>query len=168
MFIDGTLIFLESSNRTTVFWDRCNTMFMAWLMNSIYTQIAESFLDGRISRNLARASRSFITIKATCFAYMIYMRRFTHSTQGNQTITQFFTTIKKIWKKFDNVFPLPTCNCAIKCACPLPPTNQKLSWQQLCHSFPKGVERSIWSRLVSNHAYETTSTHKQCFLMIIQ
>lgn len=39
-FYDGTLIYLDELNRPSIVLDRCNTMVMTWIMNSIEGEIA--------------------------------------------------------------------------------------------------------------------------------
>lgn len=43
-FLDGALIRPDSTYRTALARDHCNTMVMAWLTNSIEPEIAESVL----------------------------------------------------------------------------------------------------------------------------
>lgn len=42
--IDGTIPILEKNDPTYLYWERCNTMVMSWLLRSISENIAQSVM----------------------------------------------------------------------------------------------------------------------------
>lgn len=39
--------------------------------------------------------------------------------QGDLYITQFVTTLKKMWQELSNFRPIPSCTCIVRCSCNL-------------------------------------------------
>ncbi|XP_058783548.1 uncharacterized protein LOC131658251 [Vicia villosa] len=120
-FIDGTLILPAATNPNFVLWNRCNNMVMAWITNSIDKDISESVLwidsAKEIWDELHERYHQGDIFRISDLQEEIYAQK-----QGDQSITQYFTTLKKLWQEFDNFRPLPSCQCEPVCHCNLLPT----------------------------------------------
>src|SRR4051812_3502715 len=85
-------------------------MVMAWLTNSIDKEISESVLwmdsAKEIWDELHERYHQGDIFRISDLQEEIYAQK-----QGEQTITQYFTTLKKLWQEFDNFRPIPNCVC---------------------------------------------------------
>lgn len=108
-FVDGILIRPNPYDSKYLAWDRYNNIVMAWLTNSIDKEIPEN-VYGWIRQKKSGINYTSATIKATYFASLTYKKKYTQK-HDEQTITQYFTTLKKLWQEFDNFRPIPNCVC---------------------------------------------------------
>lgn len=115
-FIDGTLLRPPTTERNSMAWDRCNTMVMAWITNSISPEIVESILWMEIAKEIWDELKERYH-QGDIFRISELQEKIYAFWQGDQNITQYFTMLKKIWQELDNFLPLPTCICVIPCSC---------------------------------------------------
>lgn len=137
-FLDGTLLRPDESNPLSLAWDRCNTMVMAWITNSVEPDIAQSILW------MDTASEIWMELRdryhqGDIFRISDIQEQLFNLKQGDLTITQFFTNLKKLWQELDNFRPIPTCTCAIKCSCTLLPTIKSYRETDYVIRFLKGL-----------------------------
>ncbi|KAF8387898.1 hypothetical protein HHK36_026560 [Tetracentron sinense] len=91
-------------------WCRCNNMLLSWLLNSVSKEIAASI----------------IYIDSAADIWMDLQDRFSHLngprvfqlqqtmsslSQGNDSVSTYFTSLKGIWDELDHQEPLPCCTC---------------------------------------------------------
>ncbi|WVZ17643.1 hypothetical protein V8G54_010625 [Vigna mungo] len=97
-------------------WFRCNSMVVSWLLHSVSPSIRESiiWMDNAVDiwndlkirfaqGDLARIST--LQMEATTLS------------QGELSVTEFFTKLRIIWDELDNFRPDPICICKTKCSC---------------------------------------------------
>ncbi|XP_058777098.1 uncharacterized protein LOC131651452 [Vicia villosa] len=137
-FIDGTLPRPKSSDSKYLAWDRCNNMVMAWLTNSIDKENSESVLwmdsAKEIWDELHERYHQGDIFRISDLQEEIYAHK-----QGDQTITQYFTTLKKLWQEFDNFRPIPSCICEPVCHCSLSSTIKTYRDNDYVIRFLKGL-----------------------------
>lgn len=137
-FLDGTLLRPDESNPLTLAWDRCNTMVMAWITNSVEPDIAQSILWMDTASEIWTELRDRYH-QGDIFRISDIQEQLFNLKQGDLTITQFFTNLKKLWQELDNFRPVPTCTCAIKCSCTLLPTIKSYRETDYVIRFLKGL-----------------------------
>jgi hypothetical protein len=94
-------------------WERCNTLIMSWILNSVSPSIAQSIIY------LERASNIWVDLR----------KRFSHGDllrvaelqeevyafkQGTRSVSEYFTSLKSVWEELDNLPPLSACSCSAK------------------------------------------------------
>ncbi|WVZ13928.1 hypothetical protein V8G54_011494 [Vigna mungo] len=97
-------------------WFRCNSMVVSWLLHSVSPSIRESiiWMDNAVDiwndlkirfaqGDLARIST--LQMEATTLS------------QGELSVTEFFTKLRIIWDELDSFRPDPVCICKSKCSC---------------------------------------------------
>ncbi|XP_058732848.1 uncharacterized protein LOC131604424 [Vicia villosa] len=137
-FIDGTLTRPAITDPNFVLWNRCNNMVMAWITNSIDKEISESVLwidsAKEIWEELHERYHQGDIFRISDLQEEIYAQK-----QGDLSVTQYFTTLKKLWQEFDNFRPLPTCQCEPSCHCQLLPTIKTYRENDYVIRFLKGL-----------------------------
>ncbi|XP_058784433.1 uncharacterized protein LOC131659236 [Vicia villosa] len=137
-FIDGTLARPDITDPNRVLWNRCNNMVMEWITNSIDKEISESVLwidsANEIWQELHERYHQGDIFRISDHQEEIYAQK-----QGEQSITQYFTTLKKLWQEFDNFRPLPNCQYDPVCHCELLPTIKKYRENDYVIRFLKGL-----------------------------
>lgn len=114
------LIHPASSDRTTLTPDRCNMMVMAWITNSIELVITESVMWMETVHEICQELQHHYH-KGGIFRVSDLQEEIFTLRKGHSSITQFFTTLKKLWQELENFRPIHWCLCTIKCSCTLLP-----------------------------------------------
>ena len=98
-------------------WSRCNDLVCSWLLFNLDESIAGSVMFKRSARDiwLDLEERFGYTSLAQIYALE---QQLAEVTQGNQSVSEFFTSIKSLWDAIDEAHPLPYCTCN-KCSCNL-------------------------------------------------
>ncbi|XP_058733978.1 uncharacterized protein LOC131605662 [Vicia villosa] len=113
-------------------------MVMAWLTNSIDKEISESVLwmdsAKEIWDELHERYHQGDIFRISNLQEEIYAHK-----QGDQTITRYFTTLKKLWQEFDNFRPIPSCICEPVCHCSLSSTIKTYRDNDYVIRFLKGL-----------------------------
>lgn len=137
-FLGGTLSRPNNSDRTTLAWDRWNTMVMTWITNSIESEIAESILwmdtVHKIWKELQDRYHQDDIFRVLDLQEEIFTLR-----QGDSSITQYFTSLKKPWQELEIFRPIPQCLCTIKCSFTLLSTIKQYHENDYVIRFLKGL-----------------------------
>ncbi|XP_071704377.1 uncharacterized protein [Rutidosis leptorrhynchoides] len=109
-FVDGSCKKSKTDNVLMLQWDRCNSVVLSWILNSIsdelycgqvfaqsaqtvWEELKETYdkIDGSVTFNLHQKLNSL--------------------TQGNSTVSNYYHKLNALWKQFDALVKLPTCVC---------------------------------------------------------
>lgn len=99
-FINETLIRPNPTDSKYLVWDRCNNMVMASLTNSIENKISESVLWMDSAKDSAKDiwEESHERYHKCDIFYISNLQEEIYAQkQGEQSITQYFTTLEKLW-----------------------------------------------------------------------
>ncbi|MCI00474.1 hypothetical protein A2U01_0021493, partial [Trifolium medium] len=113
-FINGSLIRPLDEDHDSLAWDRCNTMIMSSIINSVDAEIAQSILW------MDNASEIWKELKDRFYQGDVFrisdiQEEICTLKQGDSTISSYYTKLKKLWQELDNFRPIPTCNCDETC-----------------------------------------------------
>ncbi|GKB34086.1 putative RNA-directed DNA polymerase [Tanacetum coccineum] len=114
-FIDDTCL-KETYASSAVYssqWDRCNSIVLSWLLNSVsddlylgqifsenasevWSELKETYdkLDGSVTLNLLNKIHNF--------------------KQGELTVSEYYHKLNSLWREFDIMTKLPKCSCAAR------------------------------------------------------
>lgn len=109
-FIDRTLIHPNSTYSKYLAWDCCNNMVMVWFINLIEKEISKSFLWLDFTKDMLEKLHERCH-QGDIFHISYLQEEIYAQKQGKQTITQYFSSLKKLWKKFNSFCPIPSCTC---------------------------------------------------------
>ncbi|XP_042018912.1 uncharacterized protein LOC121766717 [Salvia splendens] len=115
VFVDGSILRPPSDDLLYHAWIRCNSMVVAWLRNSVSTQICSSimFLDN--AYEIWADLKDRFSLGDSARLYQLKQQLMSLS-QGNNDVSTYFTTLRSIWDEFKNSQPLSWCTCN-RCTC---------------------------------------------------
>ncbi|CAJ2663822.1 uncharacterized protein LOC123885157 [Trifolium pratense] len=113
-FINGTLPRPDDEDHDSIAWDRCNTMIMSWITNSVDVEIAQSVIW------MDTASEVWLDLKDRFYQGDIFrisdlQEEIYTLKQGDSSISAYYTKMKKLWQELDNFRPIPESNCVNNC-----------------------------------------------------
>ncbi|KAK2437637.1 putative mitochondrial protein [Trifolium repens] len=113
-FVNGSLPRPDDEDHDSIAWDRCNTMIMSWLSNSVDPEISQSILwmdsAAEIWQDLKERFYQGDVFRISDIQEEIFTLK-----QGDSTISTYYTKIKKLWQELDNFPPIPISNCVANC-----------------------------------------------------
>ncbi|KAL0399261.1 UNVERIFIED_CONTAM: Retrovirus-related Pol polyprotein from transposon RE1 [Sesamum radiatum] len=114
-FIDGTLVKPDVNDASFEKWIRVDSMVTTWILNSISKDIVEGFMYTKSSRTL------WLDLEeryGTCNGPLLYQlqREITTLSQGNMSVVDYYTKLRKLWDELEVLIPTPQCTCN-KCTC---------------------------------------------------
>nr|KYP37855.1 hypothetical protein KK1_040937 [Cajanus cajan] len=93
--------------------ERCNTLLMSWLLNSLSPSIAQSVIFFEISIDIWTDLRERFSqgdlLHVAELQEEIYALK-----QGNNNVNDYYTNLKSLWEELDNFRPLLPCSCSVK------------------------------------------------------
>ncbi|KAL0401196.1 UNVERIFIED_CONTAM: hypothetical protein Slati_4149500 [Sesamum latifolium] len=95
-FIDGTSVKPDTNDPNFEQWIRVDSMVTTWILNSISKDIVEAFMYAKSSRTL------WLDLEqryGECNGPQLYQlqREICSMTQGNSSLSSYFTNMKKLW-----------------------------------------------------------------------
>ncbi|GAU23578.1 hypothetical protein TSUD_385660 [Trifolium subterraneum] len=114
-FVNGTLPRPDDEDHDSLAWDRCNTMIMSWISNAVDADISQSVLwmdtAPEIWQDLKERFYQGDVFRISDIQEEIYTLK-----QGDNSISAYYTKMKKLWQELDNFRPIPQSNCVHNCA----------------------------------------------------
>ena len=112
-FLTGSIPIPEPTDSLYPSWERCNTLIISWLLNSLSQSIAQSviYFDSAVDvwNDLKERFSQSDLLRIAELQEEIYGLK-----QGSQTVTDYFTSLKSIWEELDNYRPMASCTCSAK------------------------------------------------------
>ncbi|KAL0319697.1 UNVERIFIED_CONTAM: Retrovirus-related Pol polyprotein from transposon RE1 [Sesamum radiatum] len=95
-------------------WIRVDSMVTTWILNSISKDIVEAFMYAKSSRTL------WLDLEqryGECNGPQLYQlqREICSMTQGNSSLSSYFTNMKKLWDEMAELKPTRQCTCGCTC-----------------------------------------------------
>ncbi|XP_074343463.1 uncharacterized protein LOC141682654 [Apium graveolens] len=127
-FVDGSIEVPDITSDEYKYWERCNNLFISWIIVNLDDTIAKSVLFLQTTREIWQDLDDRFGYTSMAQVYSLE-QQFLDINQGTDIVSEFFTKIKTIWDNLNDANPLPYCTCK-KCTCNL---SQILVHQQLEH-----------------------------------
>ncbi|KAL0429278.1 UNVERIFIED_CONTAM: hypothetical protein Sradi_0553800 [Sesamum radiatum] len=137
-FIDGTCLAPAKTSKDYTRWRRLDCMVKSWLLNTLSKDIADVFYYSASSRAL------WIELEAG-YGYsnglMIYhiQREIALSSQGNMSVTAYYTKLKKLWYELECLVPTPRCDSG-GCTCNVNKKIDELNTSKQLFQFLTGLD----------------------------
>ncbi|XP_060216451.1 uncharacterized protein LOC132643935 [Lycium barbarum] len=108
--ITGKIAQLDTNSPLYSFWERCNDMVKAWIINSLTRDIAISVMC------LPTAKEVWSDIndrfgQSNGSKYIQIQREISSASQSSSAITTYFTKMRSLWDKLSSAYVSPTCSC---------------------------------------------------------
>ncbi|KAI3673322.1 hypothetical protein L6452_39439 [Arctium lappa] len=109
-FIDGTVIRSVENDVLGKQWDRCNSVVLSWILNSISEDLFVSQVFSRV------ASEVWTELKETCdkidgsVTFNLH-QKINSLSQNGASVSDYYHKLNALWKQFDALVKLPSCTC---------------------------------------------------------
>ncbi|KAM0019556.1 putative RNA-directed DNA polymerase [Helianthus debilis subsp. tardiflorus] len=109
-FIDGKCEKPKDGEVLSAQWDRCNSVVLTWLLNSI----SEELFLGQVFSKLASEvwndlKESFDKVDGS-IVYDLY-KKINNISQNGSSVADYYNRLTTMWKQFDAMLHLPSCSC---------------------------------------------------------
>ncbi|KAJ0084201.1 hypothetical protein Patl1_29939 [Pistacia atlantica] len=99
-FINGKIYRSEQDSDSFELWSRFDYMIRSWLLNSVSSDIVGAFLYASTAKELWNELKEHY---GESNGPLIYER--------NETISKYYTKLKKLWDELNCILPVPDCSC---------------------------------------------------------
>ncbi|KAF5783554.1 putative retrotransposon gag domain, retrotransposon Copia-like protein [Helianthus annuus] len=157
--IDGTCVKSDSDEVLAAQWDRCNSVVLTWMLNSI---LEELYL-GQVYSSLA--SEVWKELKETydkvdgSVVFSLY-RKINCFNQGGLSVSEYYHKLNIMWKQLDEILQLPSCSCQASTS--FNNFNQMIKLIQFLMGLDDGYQ-SLRTNLLTK---ETLPTVKEAFAIV--
>lgn len=108
-FINGSCKWEELDPSMHHLWDKCNAFVFTWIMNVISREFLTTIIYSTSAYLVCKdLNEKFNKIGSRIFSLH---REISFTTQGLDSITIYFETLKLVWDEFAAICNLPSCNC---------------------------------------------------------
>lgn len=136
-FIDGTYLQPESTASFFTHWSRCNDIVISWLLNTVTAEIRQSVMY--LSTAKAIWDDFKVKFAQTNVPKLFNLRRdIAYLTQGNLSITAYFTKFRSLTDELDALSEFPKCTCG-KCTCTVNAQLEKFTRESRLSQFLMGL-----------------------------
>nr|KYP54541.1 Retrovirus-related Pol polyprotein from transposon TNT 1-94 [Cajanus cajan] len=97
-FVDGSIQRPAVDDPLHTAWKRCNNMVVSWLVHSVSPSIRQSVLWMDDAKDIWKDLKS-------------------RYSQGDKSVSEYFTKLRVMWDEIESYRPDPRCTCKQKCAC---------------------------------------------------
>jgi hypothetical protein len=109
-FVDGSLPKPESSSPEYLSWNRCNNMVLSWLLNSVSQEIAASIIYIDSAEEMWSDIKERFSQQNGPRIFQL-QKSISALSQGNHSVSSYFTSLKGLWDELNNYRPFPLCSC---------------------------------------------------------
>lgn len=114
-FVDGTYVQPATGSSLHVHWTRCNNMVTSWLLNSVSVDIRNSVVYMKSARAIWLDLET--RYSQTNVPKLFNLRtEISHLTQGNLSISAYFTKFRSVHDELECIVSKPRCTCN-SCTC---------------------------------------------------
>ncbi|XP_074351589.1 uncharacterized protein LOC141690714 [Apium graveolens] len=116
-FVNGDIVEPEKNAVEYKLWERCNDLVISWILFNLDESIAKSVLFMRTAKEIWDDIEERFGYALMTQIYSLEQQMLEIS-QGQDSISEFFTKMKTIWDGINDANPLPVCTCKL-CTCNL-------------------------------------------------
>lgn len=105
-FVNGTCTKTSVHSRSVPQWDRCNSLVLAWIFNSVSKEIFNGVVYSTdISQVWQDLKEQFHKVNGTRIFGL--HREIVNLTQGTSTVAVYYNKLKSLWDELDSLVSLP-------------------------------------------------------------
>ncbi|XP_074289539.1 uncharacterized protein LOC141614694 [Silene latifolia] len=138
-FVDGSISRPATSSENFKLWKRCNDTVFSWILHSLSSDIAQSVLYSSSAKIAWDELENRFGQSNGAQLYGI-QKKLTDSSQGNDSISSYFTKMKLIWDEIDAMGLNSGCTC--ECTCGAAAKREKFQQDQRVVQFLMGLNMS--------------------------
>lgn len=114
-FVNGTIAKPEATSPDFVVWEKCNDLVISWIVYNLDENIAKSVLFLNTARDIWIDLEDRFGFVSITQVYSLE-QKISEISQGNQSISEFYTSIKSVLDNLDDIHRMIYYNCGI-CSC---------------------------------------------------
>ncbi|XP_060210463.1 uncharacterized protein LOC132637387 [Lycium barbarum] len=108
--ITGKIAKPDTNSPLYSFWERCNDMVKAWIINSLTRDIAISVMCLPTAKEIWSDINDRFR-QSNGSKYIQIQREISSTSQGSSDIATYFTKMKSLWDELSSAYVGPTCSC---------------------------------------------------------
>ena len=108
--VDGKYVRPDSKSPLLAQWERCDNMVISWLIHSMAKDIASSILYCDTAAEIWSELKVRYAHTSGTKIYKIH-KEITNFSQGNMSITNYFTKLKYLHDEYTEAIDIPPCTC---------------------------------------------------------
>ncbi|KAL4585873.1 hypothetical protein LXL04_010500 [Taraxacum kok-saghyz] len=109
-FIDGTTNKPETQGTELDDWISNDCMVRSWLLNAISKEISVAFIFSTTARELWLDLEEHFGESNGPLIYQL-QRQISSITQGDSSLSKYYTNLKQLWDQLSCIVQIPTCTC---------------------------------------------------------
>lgn len=119
-FVDGSMNRPIEGSPNLQKWLRCDYMVRCWILNSLTSEISESFMYVQSAKELWEELAKRFSEANGPLIYQLH-RDLCLLSQENEPLSLYFSKMKKIWDELQDIDAFPICSCGViaNCKCNL-------------------------------------------------
>jgi gag-polypeptide of LTR copia-type len=111
-FIDGTVARPVKNSADFVAWERCNTMVLSWIWNSVSKELTSSVIYLDTAKEVWEDLKERFSPSNSIQIYHI-KRAISNHAQNDLSVAKYYTILKGYWDELGSLVALPVCGSGI-------------------------------------------------------
>lgn len=112
-FVYGSVSMPDQHDENYLLWKKINKMVMAWILNSISKDIIDAFLFANTAYESWEELKDGFGKSNGPLLYKI-QREICSFSQGNNSVTLYYTGLKKLWDEMSCITPVTYCTSGLR------------------------------------------------------
>ncbi|KAK9065501.1 hypothetical protein SSX86_014902 [Deinandra increscens subsp. villosa] len=109
-FIDGTCVKSTDNPTLAKQWDRCNSVVLSWILNSISDELYVGQIFSKVASEIwAELKETYNKIDGSII-YKLH-KQINSLSQNGSPISDYYHKLNCMWKQYDTMIDLPKCTC---------------------------------------------------------
>lgn len=92
-------------------WDICNAIVLSWIINTVLEDLLRGIVYASDSHTVWKDMKERFDKVNRMRIFQVH-RQIATLSQGNSSLSIYFTKLKELWAKYDAMVPPPGCDCA--------------------------------------------------------
>ncbi|KAJ0575491.1 putative RNA-directed DNA polymerase [Helianthus annuus] len=109
-FIDGKVEKSKDDEILAAQWDRCNSVVLTWLLNSISKELFLGQVFSKLASEVWTDLKESLDKIDGSVVYDLY-KKINCISQNGSTVAEYYNRLTTMWKQFDAMLQLPSCSC---------------------------------------------------------
>ncbi|KAJ0514308.1 putative retrotransposon gag domain, retrotransposon Copia-like protein [Helianthus annuus] len=110
-FVDGSCLKPSDNDVLSNQWDRCNSVVLSWILNSISDELYLGQIYSRVASEVWQELKETYCKVDGSIIFNLHQKISTISQNGSP-ISDYYHKLNSLWKQFDTLACLPTCTCS--------------------------------------------------------
>ncbi|KAJ0581436.1 putative transcription factor interactor and regulator CCHC(Zn) family [Helianthus annuus] len=109
-FVDGTCLRSTSDEVLGRQWDRCNSIVLTWILNSVSEELYPGLVYSKIASDVWKDLKETYDKIDGSVVFNVYQKINSFS-QNGMPVSEYYHKLNCMWKQLDQLFALPACSC---------------------------------------------------------